>query len=497
MLDTLILTEEMSNDPYPEKHPWSIRVKNNYGDGSITIRQGGYGARPIFVGRNGKNLILSSKFADVAGKIDTLSPSLEGRLELLLFGNTAGVHTLFSQIERLPAGDSHKITLEEIHSEWTDQITDYGATTIDTTADVFIQTLQTRTVNKPTGWLPLTGGIDSRTIASSLVDTPGIRAYTRGKASHPEVIQASKIARMLGLNHYPMPFTSQYLERHYVNILRLTGGMVSLDHSHAIHPLKDLKRLSIGIAIPGTNGEYGRVFWKVDSNNTKYPSVEQVAQNILVLQTGSKKNRYASLLTPDAASIRETCRQNYLDRYCRAADCALYQHPIAWNDEFYLRDRLRSFSVFGSVIWGSYFSLELPFLEYDYVQHVRALPPGVRAGPKLHCEIIRRSKPKLLSVPLYPSGAMMQPCFSSMLLSGIRKRLMRQRADKYVQNYAQWLRKERSFIEPFVQKAHQSFCGLVDDAIVKKLWTEHLAGADHHRVLFRLITPAMVDSLFT
>lgn len=497
MLEKLILTDEIRNDPYPENHPWSIRVKDNYGNGSITITQGGFGARPIFIGHNGNNTYLSSNFADVAGRVGTLSPSPEGRMELLMFGHVAGERTLFSQIERLPAGDKHKISAEGIYSEWTDQVADYGTTNVQTTADVFIQRLQKRTLNKPTGWLPLTGGIDSRTIASSLVDTPGIRAYTRGDSTHPEVVHAAKIARILQINHYPMPFTPHYLERNHAEILNLTGGMVSLDHSHAIHPLKDLKRLSIGIAIPGTNGEYGRVFWAMDSNNSKYPTDEQTAQSLYERQTSGKKNRYPSLLTPEAASVVETCRQRYIERYCRTAECARYQHPIAWNDEFYLRDRLRSFSVFGAVIWGSYFSLELPFLEYDYVQHVRALPPGLRTGPKLHCEIIRRSQPKLLSVPLYPSGTLLQPCFCGSLRSCIRRGLMKQKEQKQVQNYAHWLRMEKNFIEPFIQKVHQSFCGLVDDAIVKKLWKEHLAGVDHHRILWRLITPAMVDTLFT
>lgn len=495
MLQNLILTDEMLNDPYPEKHPWSIRVQENRGDRTVTITQGGYGARPIFVGRNSHNRVISSNFADVARRMDTLSPSLEGRLDLLLLGHTADTHTLFTQIERLPAGDRHVLSDETIRSEWSDRVIDQGAMDIKTAADIFIALLRERIQQKSTGWLPLTGGVDSRAIAAHLADTSGIRAYTRGDASHPEVTQAARIARILQISHYPMPFTPPYFERYHADILMLTGGMISLDHCHAIHPLQDMKCLSTGIVIPGSNGEYGRAFWP--ETRSSRPSVEQVALSLFGRQTGARKNRYASLLTPDARSVIETCRQMYLERYSRIADNARYRHPIAWNDEFYLRDRVRSFSIFGAVIWGSFFALALPFLEYDYVQAVRALPPELRAGPDLQREIIRRGHPKLLSVPLYPSGRVLQPRFFDRIFSGVRRRLLRRRAHISVQNYAEWLRIERAFIEPFVEKAHQSFCGLVDDAIVKRLWTEHLAGADHHRILCRLITPVMVDTLFT
>jgi hypothetical protein len=492
----IILTEEIRKDNYPAGHPWSIRVKDNFWNQSVVITQGGYGARPIFVTHNTEDMIVGTEFAGIVSRMDSLTPSPEGRMELLLYGHTSGEKTLFSEIERLPPGDRHTVSTEKIHSEWMDRITDYGTSDLKDTADIFIQMFQNRTHHESAGWLPLTGGVDSRTIASTLISSPGIRAYTRGDTTHPEVVCAAKIAQMLRLNHYPMPYSPQYLEHHYTKVVELTGGLVSLDHSHAIHPLEHLKRLSTGIAIPGSNGEYGRAFWSTKQESASGQTPEQIAENLFEGETGKTINRYSGLFTPEAAPVIESCRATYRERYCETAECARYSHPVAWNDEFYLRNRLRTFSVFGPVIWGSFFTLEIPFLEYDYVQSVRALPPKLRTGPKLHGEIIRRTNPKLLSIPLYPGGVRLQEQPLGMLLNGLRNRLQGRRGHKSVQNYATWLRDEKAFIGPFLQQAHRSFCGLVDGETVTRLWKEHLAGADHHRLLCRLLTPVMADAVF-
>jgi len=271
------LTDELRHDSYDSNHPWSIRVDDDHWNHSLTIRQAGQGVRPLYILKAGDERIVGSKFSDLAALAPTLTPSKPGRLELLLFGHTCGTHTLFEEIDRLPPGDNHVISSTGIYSTWSDRITDFGTSDLKKTASIFIESLQQRIDQKPTGWLPLTGGVDSRTIASVLTEAPGIRTYTRGRKTHPEVKTASRIAAKLHLNHYPSPFPENWFQKYAMAIINQTGGMVSLDHGHAIHPLEHLNRLSMGIALPGINGEYGRGFWPEEFNGTPKISSEEMA----------------------------------------------------------------------------------------------------------------------------------------------------------------------------------------------------------------------------
>jgi hypothetical protein len=494
--DQITLTDELVNDPYPDDHPWSVRYEKNKWNGSVTLTQGGLGSRPIYVCWQQNGAVIGSRYDEVAEKALSLTPSTRGRLELLLFGHTSGVNTLFNEIDRLPPGNRHKITMNGITSEWTDRIVDNGPATLHRTVDVFIAVSRQRVNQNPAGWLPLTGGIDSRTIASVLADVSGIRTYTRGDKTHPEVQQASKIAAHLNLNHYPVPFEERYIAENVNDILKHTGGMVSFDHGHAIHPLKILKRLSPGVAVPGLNGEYGRAFWPVQDGNPAGMTLEEAAENLFSKEIVTRSGRYEELFERDAVAMIENCFEKYVRRYCEAAECACYQHPAAWNDEFYLRDRVRSFSAFGGVIWSSFFMLQTPFLENEYIQSVRSLPPKLRSGPYIHSKVIEKLHPKLLRIPLYPSGKPLKNRWYDFAANGLRRQMTGSKRRKGAQDYPNWLRDEAAFLEPFIQKAHDSFCGFIRKDMVKRLWTEHQSGADHHQILCRLLTSAMMDDLY-
>ncbi|MBN1879850.1 hypothetical protein JW823_07040 [bacterium] len=500
MKDAIVkLTDEIQRDPYPHDHPWSIRIDNNGWGQAISIRQGGLGIRPIYILTNESHQIIGSNFETLASMADRLTPCIEARLEMLLFGHLSGSRTLYSEIERFPPGDRHLVTSAGIRSEWTDRICDLGRTSLDDVASLFISGLKKQIDIEPSGWLPLTGGIDSRTIASVVGNTAGIRSYTRGSRKNYEVKRAEKVSAIIGMNHYPMPFQESYLQQNARKIVQLTGGMISIDHGHAIHPIAHLNRLSGGLAIPGLNGEYGRSFWKADDCRMGNCSEGDIAFQLFNLVDITKKRRYAKLFSKETEPILNQLRDEFIERYRLCAEFARYSHPVAWNDEFYLRERVRSFTSFGAVIWNSIFHLVLPFLDSDYIQAVRHLPPQLRIEPQIHCEIIRRTYPALLRVPLHPKDRPLELKFLDFIGIAARKlmkKLTAGRHRKSAQNYPGWLREGSAFWEQLLVKAHESACGLIDPSVVQGLWKEHKNGADHHRILCRLATLYLSDEVF-
>lgn len=495
----IFISEEIKNDPYDPAHPWSIKVHERPWLNNVLIEQGGHGVRPIYVATGSSHRFIGSVFKEIAESQQELSPDASGRLALLLLGHTVGERTLVREIRRLPPGNTHSISADRISSSWKDMLDDIGTPTVDDVADRFISGFRKRITFDSTGWLPLTGGLDSRTIASVMEDLPGIRAYTRGNKKNGEVKTASRVARIIGLNHRAFPFDDQYLQKRIFEIVSLTGGMVSVDHSHAIHPLKKLKKTELDVVIPGINGEYGRSFWPCDTKKYATLSREDIASLLFQSETITRKNRYANLFTENAIKIKEDLEQEYVQKFVDSARCARFDHPVAWQDEFYLRDRVRTFTAFGGVIWDRFFRLELPFLDPEYVLAVRSLPPEHRIMPEIHIAVIKKNKDSLTQIPLFPSGRYL--CGGNMdhpghALVQSMKRLTGKRRAKSPQDYARWLREESAFFTPIIRRAAQSACGLVHEKEVIRLWKAHLSGKDHHRILCRLMTLVLFDDLF-
>jgi len=493
------LTEEIQSEKYDKNHPWSIRIQQNCMQEDIRIKQGGLGTRPMYYMIQDGNCYLGCSFPELFEVNKTPKPDLAGRLSLLCLGRTSGQETLVEDVRRFPAGDVHRVSDGQIKSHWSDSGLEPDLSSLENVADLFIENLKERVRFDSTGWLPLTGGIDSRVIASSLGRIPGLRSYTRGSKTHGECKTAAKVAETTGIGHYSYPFEESYFKTYAQQIIRQTAGMVSIDHGHAIYPLKRLRRLQNDIVIPGINGEYGRCFWKHEKHYSSQIKPEEIARKLFHQESIFRKKRYQKVFTEKAISMMGALEDNYIQRYQDASELSFYKNPIAWNDEFYLRDRVRSFTVFGAVIWDSVFKLELPFLNFDYIQAVRSLEPQQRVEKKLQKLILRKTNPELLSLVLYPSELPFEPATKDRALRFVRrtlKRIIRQKPGRNPQNYVKWLKDEAAYISPLLEQAEKATCGLIRSDAVEELWAEHLKGFDHHRILCRILTLIIFDSEF-
>lgn len=494
-----VLSKKFQEESCQAGEPWHVYWREDALTSGLSIDQGGLGVRPIFTTENELQRYISPHFSELAPAAGALTPDPLARLSLLCFGRTFGVHTLVNEIRRLPAGDQHEIRDSGITSTWSDKLEDRNMASVQEVADIFIAGVRQSISFDRIGWLPLTGGVDSRVIASALGSIPGIRSYTRGTRKDGECIGAGGVAQSIGFSHRVFPYADSYFDRYAEQIMKLTGGMVSIDHGHAIHPLKEMSGTADNIVIPGINGEYGRRFWTAGVNGKVVVSIEEVGSQLFNIESLIRKKQYQNLLTDEGYRLYQDLKNSYLTAYENAAELARFKHPIAWNDEFYLRERVRSFTAFGGVIWNSRFYLKLPFLDYNYIQAMRTLPPDQRMGLSVHTEIIRKTHPELLQKKLFPSGLPMCPKTIDHGKRFLLRNLVRvtgRKQRKSPQSYAAWLRNEARFISPLIENISDATCGLVRQDQVKKLWQEHLRGKDHHQVICRLITMTLFDNLF-
>ena len=255
--------------------------------------------------------------------------------------------------------------------------------------------------------LPLTGGVDSRTLLAGIRSHGQLQSYTRGTPRDAEVVTASQLAKIKGIPHQCFPFPDHYLERSFPRIVHLTGGCVSAEHGHAIHPLSQLMRQGVHTVLPGTNGEFGRAFWP----HNFFRGAENAADfwsRFFVLNFHLNDHIIKSIFHPPWDEAILSTIHDIQHEYTTdiSIDESAPQIDLDW---IYLLRRIPDFVIWGPYVWGSALQVVMPFLDYCYVEAVAGLPPVQRLGPSVHRLVMQLGNPKLLKIPLAPSGYSIEP----------------------------------------------------------------------------------------
>lgn len=127
------------------------------------------------------------------------------------------------------------------------------------TESALLGTLSRRLDGEKAGFLGLTGGVDSRVIASALVELGiGIRAFTWGEQGWPDVTGAHEVAATLGIPHQlqlPHYMESGAALRDLTRQVRWTEGALPVGFVRQTWPTE------MSAYVTGTGGEAGRAFY--------------------------------------------------------------------------------------------------------------------------------------------------------------------------------------------------------------------------------------------
>jgi hypothetical protein len=107
--------------------------------------------------------------------------------------------------------------------------------------------------------LPLTGGLDSRLLATVCPVPEAVTAFTFGAADHPDALRAAQIAAAVGMRHQTVPFDPAYLRRHAAATVWLTEGRLP--------PVENITGFQMeafggGAFVSGVDSAVGRRAWK-------------------------------------------------------------------------------------------------------------------------------------------------------------------------------------------------------------------------------------------
>ncbi len=484
-----------------ENHPWRITIEHHLVKGTINFRLDSHALRPFYYCHTGPDLYYSTSFRILASVIGALSWNLMGVISLLSVGCMTHNLTLAKEIKRFTDGQCHffgdgTLTTIGINNDSLDLDQD---TDIAETAATFIQTISKRLKGKRNIWIPLSGGIDSRTILSAIPPELKPHTYTRGHLRCSENTIAHAVSALLHCSHQTFPFPEDYLKRYARKIIAITGAMIPIIHGHAIYPLEELVVMNADVIIPGVGGEYGRCFWPFPPTHAGLQTRNAIAVALFDRQNVNRGKDYHHLFRAPARPLLKDLQESMIQAYITASSNAQFCHPIAWNDEYYLNERVRNFTIMGALIWDQFIDIELPFLEPGYIRKVRSLLPLHRNSPLIHSHIIKQQSEALLKIPLYPSFTRL----SKSILDKLHARLLKNIQHLFYnpvtitpQPYAQWFRMEADFINSIIYEKNIMLEEIVDMNYIHKLWEKHIKGEDHHKIIGRILTIKLFHEIF-
>jgi hypothetical protein len=270
--------------------------------------------------------------------------------------------------------------------------------------------------------------------------------------------------------------------------VHLTGGCVSAEHGHAIHPLNQLMRQGVHTVLPGTNGEFGRAFWPPDF----FLRAENAADfwnRFFVLNFHLDEHIIRNIFHPPWDEALLSTSRAIQNEYTTdiSIDGSAPQVDLDW---IYLLRRISDFIIWGPYVWGSALRVVMPFLDCRYLEAVAGLPPAQRLGPSVHRLVMQLGNPKLLKIPRAPSGYSMEPKLGEQWRARWRRmvRSLMGISRGSPQKYASWLRQEARFGESILFSEHTVDRGLFRIDEVRKLWNDHMRGGDQTSLLCKLLT---------
>jgi hypothetical protein len=253
--------------------------------------------------------------------------------------------------------------------------------------------------------LSLTGGKDSRLIAAALTAAQvPFRARTHGFASHPDVIVAAMIARLLGVEHVvtePRPAAPEQAPDEADVLARLRSAVLVSDGMLSAFEnvgRPDPRVTAAPIQTGGHGGEllrggYATAAWS--ERRFRGPS--------RAWSEARGTELFRRMVTRRLGLVRPAAASAYLVSVAPFA-ASLPRGPLRALDDFYLANRAGRWSAAARQAYLLREPLVQPFFGDQVVRAARAVPLPDRITDRLHRGVLAALCPELLDLPLAGSG---------------------------------------------------------------------------------------------
>jgi asparagine synthase (glutamine-hydrolysing) len=346
--------------------------------------------------------------------------------------------------------------------------------------------------------LNLSGGLDSRMLLGLLrADQPilPLRTYTFGVPGCDDVRIARELAHLMHVPHSHFELKPAYLLNLVEEGVRLTDGMESAVHMHALANLEtqagQVRILYTGfladyLVSPEIKREWLANF---DSESIKNFIFNDI--NILFRKISNE-----DLYTKD---FQRQFGLEYVEDFQNRVAESRAANLADWRDQFDLYQRQRRFTKQGDELLRSRVICRTPFSDNDLVEFSLSMPPGLRLERLIFIEALVRLFPNLAKVPwdktgfpLVPSARELYLRFDQQARWQLRKYGFKGIPDRHRRSYVDydsWMRTElRGWVEGILLSKRTSERGYFNPSFIRNLVSLHMDGQNFSAELGILIT---------
>jgi asparagine synthase (glutamine-hydrolysing) len=348
---------------------------------------------------------------------------LAGVADFLAFEHLLGDETLVRGIHALPPATIARFDARGVRLEryWTPRYQGNGHGPADAYVEEFGRRLgaaASRSVSaSPRAGIPVSGGLDSRTILAVARDAlhPSTHCFTYGVPGCDDLRLATALVRRVGATHHTFELRPGFIRERAQELVQLTDGMHLGLNVHATVLQQCVQWCDVIVLGNGGDCLLDRLWWWRDDAADEDSYVARMYERMNhVLSPGDARRLLTSALGHEfATGTRERLRRR-LACYpgATAADAA---------DGFNVGERHWRWVLQGIPAQTTHVEFREPFYDYAVADFALTVPGWLRAGRRLHIELLRRHAPDLARVPRQGGGYLV----GSPVLARVRGRLAR------------------------------------------------------------------------
>ncbi|AKB76260.1 Asparagine synthetase (glutamine-hydrolyzing) [Methanosarcina lacustris Z-7289] len=468
-----------------------------------------YGLKPLYLCKRDNYLLFSSEIkAILQDQSIKREVNLEAMTEFFSFGYVLGDKTLMEGIKLLPPASvfTYSNAKSEIKKYWSwneikkiDVINEEKI--VDELGRLWLQAVERRMQGNGKIGAFLSGGLDSRAIVSA-IDSKylPIHTLTFGKKDCDDYTIAKRVSETLKTKHHFVEITAERWFSGIEKTVWITEGFLNVIHQHTWDAVDRMKENS-DINLNGFAGDLvvGGSYLSKDFVNIK--NIEDYLNNVFL-----KMNK---------GYIGSTCGKEIYNSHMSEILCTSSRNSIEkWikqeiktsqdSDYFFLNNRVRRFTIMGTVSAQTKLENRKPFYDNDFIEFVYSLPNELRSNSYIYNKMLIKFFPATFKfIPWQKTGMpisapkniakgyrLYRGCKSltNSLLRKISLSPMFKDNTNYV-DYNNWMRNNkelRKYIYDTLLSEKSMNRGYFNSEFLKKLIDDHMKGKKSHAQIIGL-----------
>lgn len=375
----------------------------------LTIINDRYGIRPLYFAVHKGYLLFGSEVKAIL-EDNTFERTVDHRsiAEFFSFGYILGSKTFFQGIELLPPASIMTYNLEkiEITQYWDfkfrevyDDISEKECTR--ELSRLILQAVKRQTKGVHRIGIPLSGGLDSRTIAASIQKKNyPVHTFSFGRKDSDDVKIAKIVSERLGMQHHFFEFKPDDLIYYAEKAVYLTDGMQNCIHAHRMQTYNEVRDF-MDVALIGWIGDsaIGSGFLRSDQS-----MIDDKFELFKIISGFYSTDFLSNLFSNDYFPVFKenfALSKNYILKIDENANINLSNNRLMYYN---FKERQRRFILMGPVLVKNSIEIRMPFADNDLIDFVLQIPPEFKINKHLYIKTILSMFPDLADCPYQATG---------------------------------------------------------------------------------------------